>query len=362
MDITQVIQDLVQEKGLDRDKVIDVVCQGILGAYKKKFRGQQVEVDFDRKTNQMEVYIVKKVVDKVEDPAREISLRQAKLIDPESKIGFKVRVPFEGKIGRVEIVAAKNVIARGIKALEEEAVFREFKGKQGSLVSGIVHKKERRGFAVNLGDVVALIPNSCLIPGENVRVGFTIRALLKEVAETSRGGYQLILDRASPEFLKKLLEAEVPEVFEGIVEVKRIERVPGYKSKVVVDCPGREVDPVGTCVGVGGSRIKPILRELGGVEKIDLIAWTENLEELVKESLKPAQVDKVEISVEGDVATVWLAEDQRSAAIGRMGQNIALASKISGVQINLYRPDDTGGGVFDSVASSSDDRDGKEGT
>jgi N utilization substance protein A len=140
--------------------------------------------------------------------------------------------------------------------------------------------------------------------------------------------------------LKKLLEAEIPEVFDGTVEVKAIERAAGYKSKVAVVCTSREVDPVGTCVGVGGSRIKPILKELGGFEKIDLLLWSENAEEFVRESLSPAKINKVRVDFDSQTATVWLDEDQRSLAIGKMGQNIALASKITGLKINLFKPDD----------------------
>lgn len=340
MDIADVIQELTHEKGLDRDKVIDVICRGILGAYEKKFEDLEIAVDFNKKTNKVEVFAKKEVMSKVTDTDLEVTLKQARVIDANAEIGSIVKVPIPDSVGRVDIVAAKQVIASGIRALEEESVFKEFCDKQGTLITGTIHKRERAGFAINLGEVIGFMPNSCSIPEENLKIGFSVRAYLKEVLESSRGGYQLILDRASPEFLKKLLESEIPEVFEGVVEVKKIVRSAGYKSKVAVSCPGREVDPVGTCVGVGGSRIKPILRELGGFEKIDLITWSENLEELVRESLKPAQVDKVSIDAQNEAATVWLAEDQRSVAIGRMGQNIALASRLTGLQINLYKPED----------------------
>lgn len=340
MNIAEVIQELTHEKGLDRDKVIDVICQGISGAYQKKFPDSGIVVEFNKRTNEVEVFSLKEVVSKVEDAEFEISLRQAHVIDASAELGQEIKVPMPDSVGRIDIMAAKQVIASGIRALEEESVYKEFCDKQGTLINGTVHKRERAGFAINLGEVIGFMPNSCSIPDENLKVGFSVRVYLKEVLESARGGYQLILDRASPDFLKKLLESEIPEVFERVVEVKRIVRIAGYKSKVAVSCPGREVDPVGTCVGVGGSRIKPILRELGGVEKIDLITWSENPEDLVRESLKPAQVDKVLIDEQSETATVWLAEDQRSVAIGRMGQNIALASKLSGYQISLYKPED----------------------
>ncbi len=340
MDIAAVIQELTEERGLDREKVLEVISKGILSAYKKKFPNLVLEAEYNKKTGSVEVFIVKKVVSEVVDPVKEITLKQAKLLDSEAELDFKVRVLFEEKIGRVEITSAKGVIAAGIRGLEEESIFKEYIDKLGSLISGTINKKEGAGYSVNLGEAFAFLPNSSAGGGDNVRVGFTIRALLREVLETSRGGYQLILDRSSADFLKKLMEAEIPEVFDGTVEIKAIERVAGYKSKVAVVCSGREVDPVGTCVGVGGSRIKPILKELGDFEKIDLINWRENPEEFVKESLSPAKINKVRIDSRQGIATVWLDEDQRSVAIGRMGQNIALASRLTGFKIDLFKSDD----------------------
>lgn len=337
MDIAEVIQELTHDKGLDREKVIQVICQGIAGAYKKKFPSLNLDVVFDSKTNKIEIFVLKTVVKKVSDAYAEISLKQAEVTEKKVEIGDQIKVLLNENVGRIDIMAAKQVIADGIRSLEEESVFKLYHDKQGTLVTGTIHKRERAGYAVNFGEVIGFIPVSCMIPDENFKIGFTLRALLKDVLEVSRGGYQLILDRASSDFLKKLLEAEIPEIFEKIVEIKEIERVPGYKSKVAVTCPGREVDPVGTCVGVGGSRIKPILKELGGFEKIDLITWTENSEEFIKESLKPAQIDKVYIDHEEKTAIVWLAEDQRSMAIGRMGQNIALACQLTGFKINLHK-------------------------
>ena len=204
-----------------------------------------------------------------------------------------------------------------------------------------------------MGDVTALLPNENLVPDEGLRAGVPVRALLKEVLPQSRGDYQLILDRASAEFVERLLEIEIPEIFEGVVEIKRIVRSAGYKTKVIVSSNSADIDPVGTCVGVGGSRIKPILRELGR-EKIDLIESVPSIEDLVKDSLKPADIDKV--SVDGGVATVWLAQDQRSLAIGRLGQNISLASKLVGVDIQLQDVKSPGvDKIFGDVGDAVDD-------
>jgi N utilization substance protein A len=313
--------------------IINIVCEGVLAAYKKKYPELDLEVVFNQKIGEAEVFAKKEVVRSVDNDDCEVSLRRAKVIKPKVKVGEELLVPFEKKIGRIEVAASKQLIAAKIREVEQLAVYSEFKDKEGSIVSGMAHKRERGGVVVKVGDVMAFLPKQGLISTEAVRIGYPIRALLREVASTSRNGYQLFLDRSSADFVKKLIGLEIPEVFEGLVEIKKIVRVPGYKTKVIVVSHSKEIDPVGTCVGVGGARIKPILRELG-IEKIDLIEWTENIEKLVKESLKPAEIDNVELESE-NLARVWLAQDQRSLAIGKMGQNIMLASRLAGVDIQL---------------------------
>lgn len=333
MNLSAVIEDLVEDRGLDKDQVISVVCQGILAAYAKKYPDETFSVSFNRKSGEVEVFTEKKVVSSLSNNKVEISLKKAKAINPKAKINSMVSVPFDGKIGRVEILVAKQVIANKIKELEQSVVYEEFKDKEGLIISGVAHKKERAGLVVKIGDVLALLPKENLIPNENIHMGHPIKVLLKEVLPVSRGDYQLILDRASAEFVKKLIAFEIPEVFEGIVEIKKIVRIPGYKTKAIVFSRGKDIDPVGTCIGVGGARIKPILKELGQ-EKIDLIEWNDSIEVLIKNSLKPADIDRVELLGE-DKAVVWLTQDQRSFAIGKMGQNILLASRLVGLSLQL---------------------------
>lgn len=333
MNLSNVIEDLVDERGLDKEKIIEIVCDGIKAAYAKKFPEVTFEASFNRKTGDLEIFAHKTVVASVSNDDTEISLRRAKVLDPSCQVGSVIKVPFEDEIGRIEILTAKQIIAGKIRDLEQLAVFNDFSDKKDSIVSGVVHKRERAGFSVKLGEVIALLPQEGIIPGEALRIGHPIRALLKEVLAVPKGDYQLILDRASADFVKRLIEVEIPEVFEGLVEIKKIVRIPGYKTKAIVASLSDDVDPVGTCVGVGGARIKPILRELGQ-EKIDLIEATDSLEELVRGSLKPAEVDKVEI-VDDKKAIVWFPQDQRSLAIGRLGQNIKLASRLVDLEIQL---------------------------
>ncbi|MCB9492851.1 MAG: transcription termination factor NusA [Epsilonproteobacteria bacterium] len=338
MNLVDVIEGLVEERGLEKEKVISIVCDGIRAAYTKRYPDRTFHVQFNKKSGTLELFVEKTVVSSVTDDAFEISLRRAKVIDPDASLDQVIWVPFDQDIGRIEILTAKQYIASKIRDLEQQAVYEEFSDKTGTLLNGVIHKRERAGYVIKVGDVMGLLPRENTVPGEALRMGHPVKVLLQEVLSVARGDYQLILDRASADFVQKLLELEIPEIFEGIVEIKKIVRNPGYKTKVIVASTSREIDPVGTCVGVGGARIKPILRVLGQ-EKIDLIEETDVLEQLVKDSLKPAEIDKVEILDNSETGTsraqVWLAQDQRSFAIGKQGQNIALASKLVGLDIQL---------------------------
>lgn len=339
MNLSGVIDELVQEGGLDRTVLTQIICEGMLAAYKKKYPDLELACSYDKQADELSITSQKKVVNSVVDVGSEISLRKAKVINPDVQAGDLIDVPFDGGIGRIEILKAKQVIAQKIRSIEAIKVYEEFKPKEGTIVHGVIHKCERVGAIVKVQDIYAFLPKSLMIPGVRCVVGYTIRALLKEVFPEPRNENQLILDQASPEFLRQLFELEIPEVFERLVEIKKIVREPGYKSKVVVISHDKNIDPVGTCVGVGGARIKPILRELG-TEKIDIIAEPASQEEYVIEALRPAAIDRV--SIKDGVAHVWLNDDQRSLAIGKMGKNIGLASMLVGLKIDLMKNETTG--------------------
>ncbi len=339
MKLSQVIEELVEERGLDRSVLSAIICEGLLVAYKKKYPDLPLNVSYNKNSDELLVTIDKKVVQNVEDDLAEISLRKARGLKKDVDVDDAIALPFEGPIGRIEILKAKQIIAQNIRSIEYEAVFNEFKPKEGTMVHGVIHKADRHGVTVKIGDALAFLPRSLQIPDEKYVVGYSIRALLKEVLPEPRNENQLILDRSSAEFLLQLFELEVPEIYEKLVEIKRIVRAPGYKSKIVVASNDPNIDPVGTCVGVGGARIKPILRELGA-EKIDIIEVTTSKEELIRKSLKPAEVNRVEI-LDDKTVNVWVDEDQRSVAIGKMGKNIALASQLTGMQLNLVKNEAT---------------------
>lgn len=335
MKLTDVIEELVEERGLDRRILSSIVCEGILTAYKKKYPDLALKAEHNKKSEEIDILVQKNVVTLVDNEDAQISVRKARFIDEKLSEGDQVWLPFEGKIGRIEVLRAKQFIASKIREIESKAVYDEFKEKEGTIVYGIIHKCEHKGVIIKLQDVLAFLPKTLALPTDKCIVGFPIRALLKEVLPEPRNESQLILDRSSIQFLQKLFELEVPEVFEKLVEIKKIVRAPGYKSKVIVVSHDKNIDPVGTCVGVGGVRIKPILKEIGG-EKIDVISWSDSLEVMVRGSLKPAEIKRVEL-VGDKEARVWVNEDQRSLAIGRMGQNITLASKLLGVDIHLVQ-------------------------
>lgn len=331
--LSKVIAELVDEKGLDQAALQNIICEGIASAYSKKYPEAILRVTVPKKSETMLVEAEKTVVATVENPLIEISLKKAQTLKKDITIGETLWVFFEEPIGRVEILKARQVIAERLKDVEALSIYEAFKDRQGSIIQGVVHKHEQNGTLVMLRDTLAFLPRSLSIPTENYIPGRPIRALLKTVHKEYHSGGQLILDRASGDFLKRLLELEIPEIYDKLIEVKAVARRAGYKSKVIVAKNDPNIDPVGTCIGVGGSRIKPILKELDG-EKIDVFSWGNSKEELVALALRPAEVNKVEI-IDDTRARAWVSEDQRALAIGKMGQNIGLASELLGLDIEL---------------------------
>lgn len=347
MKLSQVIDELIDERGLNRNVLSSIICEGMLAAYKKRYPSVNFDLNYNKKSDEIEVRAYKTVATTVLDADLEISLRKAKSIDENVNLGDVVLVPFSDPIGRIEILKAKQVIAQKIRSIEAQAIYKEFIDKVGTIVYGSVHKCEKNGVTVKVGDVYAFLPKSLMSSSDKCIVGHPIKALLKEVLEEPRSENQLILDRASAEFVKCLFEQEIPEAQlssgtfanSRLIEIKKIVRVAGYKTKMLVASYDKNIDPVGTSIGLGGSRIKPILKELGGFEKIDIIAADQSLENIIKKALKPAEVNRVEFLDNKKAAQVWVDEDQRSVAIGKMGQNISLASDLTGIAIDLMKSD-----------------------
>ncbi|MCX5924281.1 MAG: transcription termination factor NusA [Candidatus Dependentiae bacterium] len=331
--LNKVIAELVDEKGLDQASLQSVICEGILAAFSKKYPEAILRVSVNKKTESILVEAEKTIVSSVENPSTEITLKKAVVLQKGVTVGDKIWVQFEEPVGRVEILKARQVIAAKLKDIEALSIYDAFKDKQGTIVQGVVHKHEQNGTLVTLRDTLAFLPRSLSIPTETYVTGRPIRALLKTVHQEHRSTGQLILDRSSAEFLARLLELEIPEVYDKLIEIKAVARRAGYKSKVIVAQNDPNIDPVGTCIGVGGGRIKPILKELDG-EKIDIFSWGNSKEELVALALRPAEVNRVEL-VDDNRARAWVSDDQRALAIGKLGQNIGLASELLGLDIEL---------------------------
>lgn len=336
--LQNVILELVDEKGLDQASLKEVVQEGILAAYQKKYPESHFQIILNEKDDELSIRIEKNVVTDVQDDINEISVRKARYVHKDVNAGDTVWVDFEGSIGRVEILKARQVIASKIREIEALSVYNEFIEKEGTIVHGTIHKVEHNGITVMLRDTLAFLPKSLSIPSERYIAGRPVKALLKEVHKEYRSSGQLILDRASKEFLVRILELEIPEIYDQLIEIKAASRKAGYKSKIIVASNDPNIDPVGTCVGVGGGRIKPILKELCG-EKIDVVSWVNSTEEMVKSALRPAEINQVEL-LDGNKARVWVSEDQRAYAIGKNGQNISLASELLDLEIELVASGD----------------------
>lgn len=334
-ELIAVIEQIGREKGIDKAKVIGAVESALQTAAKKRYgQGENIQVQIDSKTGEISVVSLKTIVDTVTNPKAEISLQEARRVDTEAEVGDEIGSMIEmEELGRIAAQTAKQVICQKVREAEWEAVVKEYSTRQGDLMNGVILGQERRNYLVDLGKTEAVLPASEQIPRESYRRGDRIKALLLEVRRTPKD-VQVILSRTHPHFVAKLFELEVPEVGEKIVEIKGIVREPGDRTKIAVASRDKAVDPVGACVGIKGSRVQAIVRELRG-EKIDIIAWTSDPRVFIAEALNPATIEKVGIDEEKKSALVVVADSQLSLAIGKNGQNVRLAAKLTGWKIDI---------------------------
>ncbi len=334
-ELLAVINQIQREKGIQGDKIIKAVESALLTAAKKRYgTSDNIQVRVDPETGEIEVFYIKKIVEEVTDDKLEMSLAEAKEMDSDAEIGDEIGAPVEmADFGRIAAQTAKQVIFQRVREAELEAVYNEYSVRQGEIISGMVVGQERRNYIVDLGKTEALLPYSEQVPRESYRRGDRVRAYLLEVKASSRGP-QLILSRSHPDFVSKLFEMEVPEVAEKIVEIRGVVREPGDRTKIAVASRDAQVDPVGACVGVKGSRVQAVVRELRG-EKVDIIAWTNDPRTFIGEALSPAVIDKVGINEAEQSAIVVVADQQLSLAIGKKGQNVRLAAKLTGWKIDI---------------------------
>ncbi|HZS12924.1 MAG TPA: transcription termination factor NusA [Nitrospirales bacterium] len=334
-ELIAVIDQIGREKGIEKTKVISALEAALQSAAKKRFgQGENIQVQIDPKSGEISVVSLKTIVDTVANPKAEISLSEARKVDSEAEVGDEIGNLIEmEELGRIAAQTAKQVIVQKVREAEWEAVQKEYSTRQGDLINGIIMGQERRNYLVELGKTEAVLPASEQIPRETYRRGDRIKAILLEVRRTPKD-VQVILSRTHPQFVTKLFELEVPEVSEKIVEIKGVVREPGDRTKIAVSSRDKAVDPVGACVGIKGSRVQAVVRELRG-EKIDIIAWTQDPRVFIAEALNPASIEKVGIDEEKKSALVVVADSQLSLAIGKNGQNVRLAAKLTGWKIDI---------------------------
>lgn len=335
IDLLQVIEQVGREKEIDPAVLIEAVSAAILSASRKTLGAAlDLRVEFDQRSRCFTLYAVRKVVEEVLNPHVEISIDEAQLLSPGAQPGDEIKSEMKAKeFGRIAAQTAKQVIIQRVREAERESVFQAFKARVGEMVGGVVQRVVRGNVIVNLGKAEAILPPREQLPREDHRTGDRVRAYVLDVKKLSRGS-QIILSRTHPGLLAKLLEIEVPEIYEGIVEIKAVARDAGERAKVAVASRDSNVDPVGACVGYRGSRVQAIVRELMG-ERIDVIAWKDDPASFVRSALAPAEIEGVEVTMETHTLKVLVADGQLSLAIGKRGQNARLAAKLVGWKVDV---------------------------
>ena len=352
VDLQDVLQQVAYEKEIDIDRWITALEDAMASAAKKQHRIKEpVRSTFIPETSSFEAFIVKQVVEEVEDPLAEWTLDEARAHDADAEIGVEIHIPVSTEgLGRIAAQSAKQVLYQRIREAEREKVYNEFIDRVGEVVNGTVKRFERGDIVVDLGRTEAAVPRSEQARHERYSQGERIRAVIIDV-HTQPKGPQIILSRTDPRLLAKLFEMEVPEIYDGTVQIKAAVRAPGERAKVAVYSRERDVDPVGACVGMKGSRVQSIIRELRG-EKIDIIEHSDDLVTLAQSALAPARITRVSVTHHGDQPhlDVIVEDEQLSLAIGKRGQNVRLASELLGARIDIKSESDVKDEVTDALA------------
>jgi len=335
LELKKSIDHISKERKIDRDILIDTLEEAVKTAVNKKFDNKlDIEVNFNEETGDIEVHQFKVVLDEPEDPDTEISLQEAQKIDPnvqlEDELGFKLHIE---DLGRIAAQSAKQVIIQRMRDAEQEIIYEEYIDRKGEIISGSIQRRDRSGWIVNLGRTEALLPKEEQIPREHYRRGDRIQGYIIDVRKEGKGP-QIILSRSHPDFMAALFKVEVPEISDGTIKIMGISRDPGYRAKVALLSKDRDVDPVGACVGVRGSRINKIVQEFKG-EKIDIVIWSPDITTYAVNALAPARISSITVDEEEKTLEVIVPDNQHHLAIGRKGQNVKLASKLLGWNIEV---------------------------
>ncbi|MBW2503447.1 MAG: transcription termination/antitermination protein NusA, partial [Deltaproteobacteria bacterium] len=335
INLNHIIDQVVKDKGIDRAVLVDALEQAVLSAANKKYRNtRDLEAHYNADIGEVEVFEFVTVVEEVENSYQEIDLSEAREIDPDVQVGDSLGMKMDASnFSRIAAQTAKQVIIQKVREAEREGVYDEFKDRVGELVNGIVRRYERGDLIVDLGRAEALLPHREQVPRENYRQGDRVRAYISEVRMATKGP-QVILSRTHPGLLAELFRLEVPEIAEGIVEIKAVAREPGSRAKIAVVSHDPDVDPIGACVGMRGARVQNVVSELRG-EKIDIINWTPDIARFACAALSPAEVTRVYVDNDEESLEMIVPDDQLSLAIGKKGQNVRLAAKLTGWKIDI---------------------------
>ncbi len=334
-ELIHIIEQMSKERGIPKESILATLESALLSAVRKKYGLQlEISIKIDDESGEIDITAVKKIVKAVKEPQEEISLKDAQKIDPSLNIDDTVKSPISlENFGRIAAQTAKQVLFQRVREAEKEAIFEEFKDRAGEIVSGVIIRKEKGSYFVALGRAEAVLPVKSTLPTENLKRGETVRAYIEDVRVTARGPV-ILLSRAHPNFVAELFRMEIPEIYEGLVEIKNIVREAGDRTKLTVSSKNTMVDPVGACVGMKGTRVQSIVRELRG-ERIDIIPWTDDPRVLIAKALSPAAVESLGINEEEKSAMVVVNDQQLSIAIGKKGQNVRLAMKLTGWDIDI---------------------------
>lgn len=341
-DLVAIFEYLEREKGIKRDIVINAIEESLKAAAKKSIQGaSNVTVKINNRTGDIEVYCEKEIVDEVEVGAQEISLEDAKEIDPDCELGQFIDVLSTPRdFGRIAAQKARQVISQKLRGAERDVIYEEYRHRVNELISGTVKKFVRgANLLVDLGKVDAIMPMREYPKTEKYNIGDKVLALLLAVADTENGGAEVVLSRSSPEFVKQLLIQEVPEINDGTVVIDKIVRDPGYRTKLTVRSTDQRVDPVGACVGMRGIRVKNVVRELLN-EKIDIIPFSQDPVELLQNALSPIEIKKINISEDDNTISIVIADDDFAAVIGKRGMNARLNSQLIGYELEVQKISD----------------------
>jgi len=335
INLNHIIDQVVKDKGIDRAVLVEALEAAVLSAANKKYRNtRDLEAHFNDEIGEVEVFEFVTVVEEVENSYQEIDLGEAQEIDPDVEVGDSLGMKMDASsFSRIAAQTAKQVIIQKVREAEREGVFNEFKDRLGELVNGIVRRYERGDLIIDLGRTEALLPHREQVPRENYRQGDRVRAYISDVRMATKGP-QIILSRTHPALLIELFKMEVPEVSEGIVEIKAVSREPGSRAKIAVLSNDPDVDPIGACVGMRGARVQNVVSELRG-EKIDIINWTPDIARFACAALSPAEVTRVYVDNDEESLEMIVPDDQLSLAIGKKGQNVRLAAKLTGWKIDI---------------------------